>query len=94
MDGTSARAALGLAPGAGPHEVKAAYRALAKHTHPDAGGDRERFEALTAAYRLALRSGPRHRFLVPGTLPAGAAGGWSRLRPRRSFAEELRRAMA
>ncbi len=94
MDGTSARAVLGLAPGACRYEVKRAYRALAKRTHPDAGGHREHFEQLTAAYELALRSVPRSPFLLPTTMPAASEVGPPRRRRPRSFADELRLAMA
>jgi hypothetical protein len=34
--------------------VKAAYRRLARTTHPDAGGDPAAFRAVEAAYRAAL----------------------------------------
>jgi hypothetical protein len=37
-----------------PEAVKAAYRALAKGAHPDAGGDHEAMTALTIAYETAL----------------------------------------
>lgn len=37
-------------------EVKAGYRRLVKHCHPDAGGqDPERIRQLNAAYRLVLQ---------------------------------------
>jgi hypothetical protein len=40
---------LHLAPGAPLDVAEAAYRALAKKAHPDAGGDPERFRRLTEA---------------------------------------------
>lgn len=102
MDGTSARAALGLDPGAGRHDLKLAFRALAKRTHPDAGGDRLEFERLTRAYHSALAdcsaARPTHGFLtaLEITQPVVHSGRIRRPRraPTRSFAQELRRAMA
>ncbi len=43
-------AVLGVAPTATAAEIKAAYRALVKRHHPDAGGDDERIVALNAAW--------------------------------------------
>lgn len=44
---------LEVAPDASEVEVEAAYRALAKRHHPDAGGSGERFRAVAEAYRRA-----------------------------------------
>jgi hypothetical protein len=53
-----ARDALGVAPGASPEALKAAFRAKARTAHPDAGGDPERFRALVEARtRLAAFAG-------------------------------------
>ena len=41
---------LGLHSGASMRVVKAAYRALAQETHPDKGGDPERFKKVQEAY--------------------------------------------
>ena len=54
-----ARAILGLAPDASPHDVIGAFRAAAKRAHPDRpGGDAARFREILSAYRL-LQSLPR-----------------------------------
>ena len=45
---------LGLELPCGIDEVKAAYRRLAKLSHPDAGGKAEDFVAIESAYRDAL----------------------------------------
>jgi len=99
MDGTSARAALGLPPDASRYDVKRAFRSLAKQSHPDRGGDRATFEHLTRAYDIACASAmvqPReHPFLIPRL----AVTAWAAPIPRRpsrpsSFASELKRAMA
>jgi hypothetical protein len=42
---------LGLQPSATPAEIRSAYRRLAKKHHPDAGGDRKRFEDVHEAYK-------------------------------------------
>lgn len=45
---------LGVAPNADPAVVEAAWRALVKAHHPDAGGDAGRFRAIQEAYQSAL----------------------------------------
>lgn len=44
---------LGVSPSADPVVIEAAYKALAKRTHPDLGGDAARFRAINRAYELA-----------------------------------------
>jgi len=53
-------AVLGVSPLATETQIKAAYRALVKLHHPDAGGDDQRILALNAAWHV-LRDGPRRR---------------------------------
>lgn len=57
---------LGLDPGAGNAEVKAAYRKLAKQLHPDAQRDsvahHARFQEVTAAYNQLKDEAGRRRF--------------------------------
>ena len=48
----AACAVLGLNWPVAKDDVKQAYRTLAKQHHPDAGGDREEFEAIQDAYKL------------------------------------------
>lgn len=50
---TEAFAALGLAPGATPAEVRAAYVALGKAAHPDLGGTVAAFVRHREAYEVA-----------------------------------------
>jgi molecular chaperone DnaJ len=57
-------AVLGLTPAASPAQIKAAYRALVKRHHPDAGGDDQRILALNAAWEV-LRD--QVRTATPGT---------------------------
>ncbi|OGH00017.1 MAG: hypothetical protein A2426_08525 [Candidatus Lambdaproteobacteria bacterium RIFOXYC1_FULL_56_13] len=51
---TEAYEALGLEPTAGLAEVKRRYRSLAHETHPDKGGDQDRFDRITKAKRSLL----------------------------------------
>ncbi|MBX3506454.1 MAG: J domain-containing protein [Parvibaculum sp.] len=57
---------LGLHPGAGNAEVKAAYRKLAKQLHPDAqnssAAQHARFQEVTAAYNQLKDEASRRRF--------------------------------
>lgn len=54
MDGCNARSTLGVTPDASIAQIKAAYRALAKDTHPDRGGDAATFDRLTRAYEFLV----------------------------------------
>ena len=103
MDGTSARATLGLAPDADQHDIKNRYRLLAKASHPDAGGDAAWFDLVTQAYEVALATPARvahdHPFLLQTSMAPEPS--WSSAPPRRAqrpvvrpFADELRIAMA
>lgn len=47
-------ALLGLAPGAGPDELRAKFRELALRHHPDRGGDPAAMAAVLDAYREAV----------------------------------------
>jgi curved DNA-binding protein len=63
-----ARAILGLAPDASPHDVIGAFRAAAKQAHPDRpGGDAALFREILSAYRQ-LQSLPR----TPSAPPTSA----------------------
>jgi molecular chaperone DnaJ len=53
---------LGVEPSATSAEIKAAYRALVKLHHPDAGGDAERILALNAAWEVLGDRQQRRRF--------------------------------
>ena len=53
-DSNEAYEVLGLEPDAGPQEVKKRYRELALETHPDRGGDKERFDLVTKAKETLL----------------------------------------
>ncbi len=59
-------ATLGVPPGATTAEIKAAYRALVKRHHPDAGGDQRTILALNAAWEV-LRDGDRRRHYDHGS---------------------------
>lgn len=73
-------AVLGVRPAASAAEIKAAYRALVKQHHPDAGGDEARIVALNAAWEV-LGDGERRRrhdalraATASAAAPAGRAG--------------------
>ena len=100
MDGSAARAVLGLAPGTSRADIDIAFRRLAKATHPDHGGSAAAFRELVAARRTALATTPATPrplpFLHAATLDAAPDWGFSRLGSTRpaSFAEHLRHAMS
>ncbi|MFM7170157.1 MAG: J domain-containing protein [Cyanobium sp.] len=55
-------AVLGVKPGASATEIKAAYRALVKRYHPDAGGDDQTILALNAAWEVLGDRERRRRY--------------------------------
>ncbi|MEI8250724.1 MAG: J domain-containing protein [Synechococcus sp. ELA057] len=70
---------LGVAPQASAAEIKAAYRALVKRHHPDAGGDDQRILALNAAWEVLRDPHSRSRYdasqrIATGQSPAPAGG--------------------
>ena len=65
---------LGVSPAATAAEIKAAYRALVKQHHPDAGGDDSTILALNAAWEV-LRDGDRRRRHDHSHPQAPVAGG-------------------
>ena len=73
---SAARALLGVAPGAGERELRAAYREAAKRAHPDRpGGDAALFRDVLAAYRLMQdQPPPRAIHFPPACTPAAAEG--------------------
>ncbi|RAX50948.1 molecular chaperone DnaJ [Arthrobacter sp. AQ5-05] len=53
---------LGIAPTAGPREIKSAYRKAARLTHPDHGGDARDFARATLAYETLIDPDARTRY--------------------------------
>jgi hypothetical protein len=83
---------LGVRPGAGPDEVRRAWRRKVLTAHPDRGGDERVFAEVTAAYRSLIGDAPpRAASGVPVVFfrsrgPAARAARWWRRRRRgRSF---------
>ena len=84
-------AVLGLTPQATTAEIKAAYRALVKCHHPDAGGDEERIVALNAAWEVLRDEQSRRRYdAAHGVSSSTSAAGSSSQRqaPARSGAAD------
>jgi hypothetical protein len=67
MDGRTAAAVLGVAPGATRNEITRAFRAKAKLAHPDGSGSDEAFIALRRAYEILRDQAPAS---PPRTQPA------------------------
>src|SRR6478736_5079047 len=65
---------LGLSRGASLHEIKRAYRQLAKENHPDAAGQQAlpRFLAIQAAYEQLVGDGPSKAVPRPPSRPSSA----------------------
>jgi len=55
-------AILGVNPAAEPEVIKAAYNALAKKHHPDAGGNAERMKSINEAYEVLSDMSRRARY--------------------------------
>ncbi len=68
---------LGVNPQASHGEIKAAYRALVKRHHPDAGGDAQAMLAVNAAWEVLGDRQQRHRFdrVRRGSAVGSAAAG-------------------
>jgi hypothetical protein len=91
MDGDEARRVLGVGDHASRHDVRRAFRARARGTHPDRGGDRRAFERLVTARAALLAAetaatpvamlGPRPTIDCYDSPP--------RPRPTRTFADVL-----
>ena len=78
-------AVLGVTPQASNAEIKAAYRALVKCHHPDAGGDDEHILALNAAWEVLRDEQSRRRYdAAHGTSRAVSAPGEGLPRQARS----------
>lgn len=72
---------LGVAMTASTQEIKVAYRRAARLTHPDHGGDAERFRAVTLAYEVLVDDTARARYDASYGSGRGAGqgdgqGGW------------------
>ena len=92
-------AILGVPPGADAEELTAAFRALAKQSHPDTAGDTPgataRMAEINAAYD-SLRRGRRHggdRSPAPDAGRAPAPGSWLAQRVRAALGVELVQAL-
>lgn len=75
-------AVLGVSPGATPAEIKAAYRALVKHHHPDVGGDDQKIRALNAAWEVLGDGDRRRRYDAQRSGPSSPPSGGAAPRPR------------
>lgn len=95
---------LGVAPGAHPGEIRAAFRRLALTFHPDVAGSRgsEKFEAIVAAYSILKTATPEQMTDAlkrakkrPGAAPERTGGSssfrWGRRRKKESPPREEKR---
>jgi curved DNA-binding protein CbpA len=64
---------LGVAPDATDDEIKKAYRARARETHPDTGGDVEEFKLVSLAGTVLTDSDKRQRYDETGSTDADSA---------------------
>ncbi len=55
---------LGIGPGAEPEVIKAAYTALARKYHPDAGGDAPRMKEINESYEVLSNPQKGHSMTV------------------------------
>lgn len=69
-------AVLGVSPVATAAEIKAAYRALVKKHHPDAGGDEVKILALNAAYEVLGDVERRRQYDSRHPRSASAGASW------------------
>lgn len=72
MDGSRARALLGVPPHATTEEVRRVFRRAARRAHPDAGGDAAAFRTVLAARDALVASA--------GPVPPTTRRNWQRLR--------------
>ena len=97
MAGVDPFTVLGVAPGASPDEVAAAYRELAKAWHPDRRGEagEERMAEINVAYEL-LRAGAAQEQGTRPAAPPPRQGRGPALSPavRRALGPELLEALA
>ena len=97
MGGVDPFTVLGVAPGASPEEVAAAYRDLAKAWHPDRRGEagEEKMAEINVAYEL-LRAGEVQQRASRRPAPPPAPGKGAGLSPavRRALGPELLDALA
>ena len=54
--------ALGVEPDATQNEIKKAYYHLARETHPDKGGDKEKFQVIGHAYEILIDGDLRKKY--------------------------------
>src|SRR5436305_7082704 len=98
MDGRRARRVLGVAPDAGPDEVRRAYHARLHVAHPDHGGTAKEFIDVLAAFAVLRDAEPRRRLgplpLFGRPAPRIDVYDSARPAPRRDFADVLRAASA
>jgi curved DNA-binding protein CbpA len=72
-------AILGVTSRASKDEIKAAYRELARKTHPDAGGDPERFAQVAEAWEVLGDDEQRELYDAERSLMARAARPYTRI---------------
>jgi curved DNA-binding protein CbpA len=69
MDGTRARALLGVSEHASAHDLRRAFRQRALQTHPDHGGDAQAFADLVQALQTLEADAPNPAVVPRATAP-------------------------
>ena len=66
---------LGVEKGASVDEIRRSYKDLARQTHPDRGGDAEKFKKIQQAHEVLSDEGKRRMYDMTGSVDGNGGGG-------------------